>query len=94
MNENTMIPATDFCTSHQIELSVLFLLHESQLVTIEQTEQEILIPESELPRLEMFVRLHRDLEINIAGIESITHLLETIESLQKQVILLSNQLST
>jgi chaperone modulatory protein CbpM len=38
------------------------------------------------------IHLHHDLEINIAGIEAITHLLERVEQMQENVRGLRNRL--
>jgi hypothetical protein len=41
MQEETLIPATLFCTHHQIEVSLLHSLHEYGLAEIEQRNEEI-----------------------------------------------------
>jgi len=38
--------------------------------------------------------LYHDLEINIAGIEAITHLLERVEQLQEEMRVLRNRVRT
>jgi hypothetical protein len=45
-----------------------------------------------LQKLEKMVRLHHDLDINIAGIEAIAHLLERLEYLQDEMRTLKNRL--
>jgi chaperone modulatory protein CbpM len=50
------------------------------------------IPETELQKLERMIHLHHDLEINIAGIEAITHLLERVEQMQENMQGLRNRL--
>ena len=50
------------------------------------------IPETELQKLERMIHLHHDLEINVAGIEAITHLLERVEQMQENVRGLRNRL--
>lgn len=42
-------------------------------------------PGSELPRIEQALRLHRDLEINLAGIALVLDLLEELQSLRRRV---------
>ena len=41
-----------------------------------------------------FVRLHYDLDINVEGIETISHLLEKIGELQKQILQLKNNVTS
>jgi chaperone modulatory protein CbpM len=38
------------------------------------------------------IRLHHDLEINIAGIEAISHLLDRVESLNEDIRMMRNKL--
>ena len=42
--------------------------------------------------MEKISRLHDELEINVEGIEAITHLLERIENLQNEIASLENRL--
>ena len=42
--------------------------------------------------LEKFIRLYYELDINLEGIETITHLLQRINSLQDEIIILKNRL--
>jgi chaperone modulatory protein CbpM len=37
------------------------------------------------------IRLHNELEINVAGIEAITHLLERVEQMQEEMRRLRNR---
>jgi hypothetical protein len=45
-----------------------------------------------LGRLERIVRLHFELDINLEGIETITHLLERMEAMQENIARLKNRL--
>jgi hypothetical protein len=80
-----LIPVHQFCTQHNIELSFIGLLQENGLLEVTTMEQTTFIPEECLPELEKIVRLHHELDINVEGIEAITHLLHRIESLQQEV---------
>lgn len=84
-----LITITDFCSYHHIEHTFISSLHEAGLIKIEQPNY---IPESELHKLEKMIRLHHDLEINIAGIEAISHLLERVELLNENIRIMKNKL--
>ncbi len=90
MERDDMIPAEDFCIYHNIEYSFITSLEDSGLITVTSVEQSTYIPADELHKLEKFVRLHYDLDINIEGIETINHLLEKIEQMQKEILQLKN----
>ena len=87
-----LITITDFCGYHQIEHTFIHSLHKAGLVKIDTVEQTTYIPETELQKLERMIRLHHDLEINIAGIEAISHLLDRVESLNEDIRMMRNKL--
>lgn len=92
MQTDDLIPADQFCTQHNIELSFISLLHENGLIEITTVEQTKFIPEDRISELEKIIRLHYELEINLEGIEAITHLLQKIESMQHEIAGLKNRL--
>ena len=92
MNTQEMIPAMDFCFHHNITISFIESLNRSGLIQITHLEERIFVPTSELKKLETYVTLHNDLDINIEGIETVSHLLHRIEYLQEHVQALNNRL--
>jgi chaperone modulatory protein CbpM len=92
MQSEDMILASEFCIHHNIELSLIYSLHESGLVEIIKIEENTFVPVSELTHLEKLVRLHDEMDINLEGIETITHLLKRINEMQQHIILLTNRL--
>lgn len=92
MQTEDLIAATDFCTHYKIEYSFINSLNEYGLITITTIHEDRYIPANELHRLEQFVRLHTDLDINLEGIEAISHLLQKIERMQNQITTLKNKL--
>jgi hypothetical protein len=92
MQSDDIVRASEFCVHHSIELSFIHSLQEHGLVETVIIEETLFLPTSQLPRLEKILRLHFDLDINLAGVETITHLLERIESLQEQITKLNNRL--
>ncbi|MDB5004117.1 MAG: MerR family transcriptional regulator [Mucilaginibacter sp.] len=92
MSAKHLIATTDFCVYHHLEHAFITDLQEAGLVQITIVNNTPHIPESELHKLERMIRLHNELDINIAGIEAITHLLERIEDIQEEMRLLKNSL--
>ena len=93
MTTSTLISTRDFCTWHQVEYTFISSLREAGLVEITIVDQGEYIPETQLQRLEKMVRLHHELEINTAGIEAITHLLDRLQSMQDEMQKLKNKLN-
>lgn len=92
MEKEEMILANDFCIHHNIELSFIHSLHESGLIEVIIIEEKIYVPVHQLTHLEMLVRFYFDMDINLPGIETITHLLQRVNDLQRQVSQLNNRL--
>jgi chaperone modulatory protein CbpM len=92
MENDELIPAEDFCMYHNIEYSFISSLEDSGLIRVTAVEHHTYIPSDELQKLEKFVRLHYDLDINLEGIETINHLLEKIDEMNKQIVQLKNSL--
>lgn len=92
MKQEDLIPAEDFCINHNIELSFISSLENSGLIQITSIKKSTYIHADDLYKLEKFVRLHYDLEINIEGIETINYLLEKIEEMQNEIRQLKNKM--
>ncbi len=92
MSAKHLIKATDFCVYHQLEHTFITDLQEAGLVKITLIDNAPCIPETELKKLERIIRLHTELDINVAGIEAITHLIERIEDIQEEMRVLKNSL--
>ena len=92
MATTTLISTTDFCTWHDIEHTFVRSLSDAGLIEITIIDKGEFIPETQLQRLEKMVRLHHELDINLAGIEAITHLLDRVEILHQEMRTLKNKL--
>ncbi|MEO8719849.1 MAG: chaperone modulator CbpM [Ginsengibacter sp.] len=93
MENDELIPAEEFCMYHNIEYSFISSLEDSGLLRVTAVEQHTFIPSDELQKLEKFVRLHYDLDINLEGIETISHLLEKIDEMNREIIQLRNKIN-
>lgn len=91
MTPEELIPTKDFCTFHDIEYSFIDSLGNSGLINVKSVQQNTYIQADEMSKLEKFIRLHYDLDINIEGIETINYLLEKMEKLQKEIQSLRNR---
>lgn len=87
-----LIAIDDFCISHKIEHSFIWSLHEAGLIHIETIETTGYVEDEELSDLEKFTRFFYEMNINIEGIETITHLLHQIQGMNQEVNRLKNRL--
>lgn len=93
MKTEQFISAEEFCILHHLDISFIGSISQSGLIEITQIEENRFIAISQLPKLEKIIRLH-DLDINLAGIEAIIHLLERMENMQQQIIRIQNRLNS
>lgn len=93
MGTTEFIRISEFCSSHGIEESFVLLLQEYEIINIELQDEERLLHEGELPKLEKMLRMHQELEINPPGLQAIYHLLTKVNELQEQVSTLHRKLN-
>ncbi len=87
-----LIPASEFCISHNIEISFIDSLYENGLIDITIIEENEFLYPDQLGQIERISRLYYDLGINLEGIETITRLLDRIDEMQNEIINLQNRL--
>jgi chaperone modulatory protein CbpM len=87
-----LIPADEFCSTHNIEVSFIRSLKETGLIEITTIEETVYIHTSQLQELERIVHLYFELDINLEGIETIIHLLKRINYMQDEIMALQNRL--
>jgi len=92
MQTENLIAVNEFCINHNIEISFISSLQQNGLIEIFTIEESGFIDPIQLQQLEKFVRLYYDLDINLEGIETITHLLQRIISMQDEIVALKNRL--
>ncbi len=92
MKTEDLIPAKDFCLYHNIEYSFISSLQNSGLINVTSVKRSTFIHIDDIRKLEKFVRLHYELDINLEGIETINHLLEKIEDMQQEIVRLKNKI--
>ena len=92
MQTENLVALNEFCINHNIEVSFVSALEQTGLIEIAVVEETAFIDTDQLRQLEKFIRLHYDLDINIEGIETITHLLRRIDDMQDEITSLRNRL--
>lgn len=92
MDIENLIPAGEFCSSHRIEVSFINSLGEYGLIEIIELENTSYLHLNQLQKIEKYLRLYYDMDINIEGIEAISHLLERMNELESEIISLKNRL--
>ncbi len=92
MQIENLIALDEFCVKHEIEISFIDSLQQNGLIEITMIEDAWFIDSDQLLQLEKFVRFYYELDINLEGIETISHLLERVNALQDELTMLKNRL--
>jgi len=92
MQTGYLIAVDQLCASHNIEISFISSLQQNGLITITTLGQNSFIDADQLPQVEKFIRFYYELDINFEGIETISHMLDRIRSMQDEIIALRNRL--
>jgi hypothetical protein len=92
MQTEFLVAVDEFCASHDIEISFISSLQQNGLIEITTIEQTGFIDAGQLPQVEKFIRFHYELDINIEGIETISHMLDRIRTMQDEITALRNRL--
>jgi len=92
MQTNYLIAVNDFCTHHDIEISFVRSLQTIGLIEVTTVETISYVDTGQLQELEKFIRFYYELNINLEGIETITHLLKRVNILRDENKALHNKL--
>jgi len=92
MSDEEVIPLDSFCSFYQVELSFIETLESHGLISISYQENQRFILRDDVVQLEKYSRMYYDLNINVAGIDALNHLLEKIKQLQQEAEILKARL--
>ncbi len=85
MERAKVISITEVCHHYQLEKDFLKSLNELGLIPLIEEANQQFVEEDHLKELEMILHLHYDLDINLEGIDAISHLLLRMEEMQREI---------
>ena len=92
MEMDDYIPITVFCNNQGVETKIINSLQDFGLLEVTIINEASYIHLNQLAEAERVLRLLSDLEINMEGIDVITHLLKRIHGMQLEIMQLKNKL--
>jgi len=92
MTEEQFILVSTFCEKYQVEPSFVQSLSEYGLIEMNNINESDFISLDRIHDVEKFIHLHYDLDINVEGIDAISHLLARLKVLQDEIASLKNKL--
>lgn len=79
------ISVTHLCTHYQAETTFFERLEAFGLIHLIQVDQTPAIEVESIKEVERWIHLHYDLNINMEGLDAISHLLRRMENLQSEL---------
>ena len=92
MSTTELISTHVICSHYEIEISFVDALSEMGLIHIEIIEQHPYIHQDQISDLEKIIRLNKELNVNLEGIDIVFNLLEKERELRQELTLLKNRL--
>ena len=86
--EKELILLSEYCKNSRAEMEFIIHLEREGLIETETHNNITYLLQSQLNDMEMFARLHYDLNINIEGIDVIHNLLGKIEMIEQELMVL------
>ena len=72
-------------------MEIINSLQETGLIEITTIDDSGFIQVEQIRQLEKFIRFHYEMDINIEGIETISHILQRVNELQQEIVALKNK---
>jgi hypothetical protein len=86
------ILVTTYCEQTEIDNQFIDSLEQMGLIECKTVRTERYILESDIAQVERMFRLHRELDINIEGLDAINHMLKRLSTLEEERDLLLKRL--
>ena len=91
--ENNLISIDEVCLHHQVKINFIHSLEDFGLIQTKVVKKTVFLDSDELSKLEQYLRLSNDLEINLEGLHAVSHLLNQLNDMQAQINSLKNELN-
>lgn len=92
MSKEKLILVNQLCEHYQVEISLFTELHDFGIIEILTIEDSYFIHEDKISVVEKVVRMQKDLNINLEGIDTVLTLLDKINDLQTELNTVKNRL--
>ncbi|WP_053991817.1 chaperone modulator CbpM [Mangrovimonas sp. TPBH4] len=92
MDTSHYIPLATLCSSYNVTISFLEELEDIGLISIITVEKQYYLDTDSLSSLDKVLRMQRELNLNIEGIDIVFNLLHKVDALQAELNNLQNRL--
>lgn len=92
MSIENFIPLNTLCLHYKLEISFFNTLNENGLIEIQLVDKIQYVHKESIYEIEKIVRMHKELEVNVEGIDIVLNLLQKIDALQYELLSVRNRL--
>ena len=92
MSIENFIPLNTLCLHYKLEISFFNTLNENGLIEIQLVDEIQYVHKESIYEIEKIVRMHKELDVNIEGIDVVLNLLQKIDALQTELLKVRNRL--
>lgn len=92
MSTENFIPIHTLCLHYKLEINFFNTLNENGLIEIQLVDNIQYVHKESIYEIEKIVRMHKELEVNIEGIDIVLNLLQKIDALQTELLKVRNRL--
>jgi hypothetical protein len=92
MKSKEYFPVGQLSERYDLEVAFFRELWEIGLVELDDFEGELCIHQEALYQVEKIIRIHRDLHVNLEGIDVVMNILRRQEELEAELLRLTNKL--
>jgi thymidine kinase len=92
MSIENFIPLNTLCLHYKLEISFFNTLNENGLIEIQLVDEVQYVHKESIYEIEKIVRMHKELDVNIEGIDVVLNLLQKIDALQTELLKVRNRL--
>ena len=86
------ITVEEFADFHQVTTELIKQFADFGLVRIQQVERQYCIDPEQMERCERAIRIHKDLGVNMEGVEIILDMRDKYSEMQKELLRLRHQI--
>lgn len=92
MSKEKLILIKQLCLHYEVEMSLFSELQDFGIIEILTIEDAYFIHEDKISVVEKVVRMQKDLNINLEGVDTVLNLLDKINDLQTELNIVKNRL--
>jgi len=91
--EKNLISVNEICAYHHVQVKFIQSLEDFGLIATTTKKKAVFLNMDELLKLERYVRLAKDLEINLEGLHAVSLLLNQVQQMQEEISSLKTELN-